>query len=288
MWEPLIASLPDGRRHLQHGPINLIVEAWGTREEVAAAHAQAEARFPDILPLLVTELSVLRRPVGATSPRGAVAQRMRWACLPFSDARFITPMAAVAGAVADEVLAAMTKGRRLTKVVVNNGGDIAFHLDEGESLSAGLIANDETLESAGHITVPAHRRGRGLATSGRGGRSHSLGIADAVTVLADTAAAADAAATLIANAVDCRTPAVRRAPAISLDPDSDLGERPVVVEVGPLDPAEIDRALAAGVACAELFRAQGLIEAAALSLRGTRRVVGDITPDIESTRSLSA
>ena len=67
---------------------------------------------------------------------------------------------------------------------------------------------------------------RGVATSGWRGRSFSLGIADAVTVLAATAAAADAAATIIANAVDLPGhPAIARRPASELEDDSDLGDR---------------------------------------------------------------
>jgi ApbE superfamily uncharacterized protein (UPF0280 family) len=115
---------------------------------------------------------------------------------------------------------------------------------------------------------------RGVATSGRGGRSFSLGIADAVTVLAATAADADAAATLIANEVQVDHPAIRRQPAIALDPDSDLGERPVTVAVGELEPAAIATALERGAGAAEAMRRNGLIEAACLWLRGECRVVG--------------
>ncbi len=116
---------------------------------------------------------------------------------------------------------------------------------------------------------------RGVATSGWRGRSFSLGVADAVTVLAASAALADAAATLIANAVDIPGhPAIRRTPACDLDPQSDLGERRVTVAVGPLTPDEIDRALALGAAEAELWRKRGLIEAAALRLGERTRLVG--------------
>jgi ApbE superfamily uncharacterized protein (UPF0280 family) len=56
--------LPDGRRlHLQHGPIDLIVEAWGDARAVAAAYQRAVARFPTILPELVAELTILRTPL---------------------------------------------------------------------------------------------------------------------------------------------------------------------------------------------------------------------------------
>jgi hypothetical protein len=110
---------------------------------------------------------------------------------------------------------------------------------------------------------------RGIATSGWRGRSFSLGIADAVTVLSDTAAMADAAATIIANAVDLPGhPNIERIPACELAPDSDLGERLVTQSVGVLCRDEIHDALSAGVRVAHSLRAEGLIRSAALNLQG--------------------
>ena len=132
MIGPQRGVLPDGRLHLQHGPIDLVIEAFGAESEVQAAYRQASDRFPDILPTLVSELAILRRPTGDAHPllQGPVARRMAEAVWPYRDV-YITPMAAVAGAVADEMLAALVKGRSLDKAYVNNGGDIAFHLSPG-------------------------------------------------------------------------------------------------------------------------------------------------------------
>lgn len=200
---------------------------------------------------------------------GSVAARMIAAVTPHAPV-FITPMAAVAGAVADGVLAALTEGRRLQRAYVNDGGDIAIWLTPGTEITA---AGGPAL--ADRIRVPAKSPVRGIATSGWRGRSHSLGIADAVTVLARTGAGADAAATLIANAVDLPGhPAIRRRPARELAPDSDLGDRLVTVDVGPLPPEGIAAALAAGRREAERMRARGLIEGAALWLGGRCEVVG--------------
>jgi ApbE superfamily uncharacterized protein (UPF0280 family) len=130
---------------------------------------------------------------------------------------------------------------------------------------------------AGRIAIRAEEPVRGIATSGWRGRSFSLGIADAVTVLARTGAEADAAATLIANAVDLPGhSSVARLPARDLAPDSDLGERQVTTGVGLLSPDEIDEALARGLAVADDFRRRGLIEAAALFLGGDIRLCGDV------------
>jgi len=268
------ARLADGRLHLNHGPIDLIIEAFGERAEIEAAYDQAWARFPSILPELTRELAILRRPMGQAMPdlAGPVAQRMAEAAWPFRS-RFITPMAAVAGAVAEEMLAALIAGRHLAKAYVNDGGDIALHLGPGERFTAGIVAELGAPAIAGQAEIRASDAVRGVATSGRGGRSFSLGIADAVTVLAQGAAAADAAATMIANAVDLDHPAVERRPAASLDPDSDLGDLPVTVEVGALSSGDVAAALDAGRERAMEYARAGLILAAMLQLRGERRIV---------------
>lgn len=272
--------LPDGRRlHLQHGPIDLIVEAWGEGDEVDKAYGQAVRRFETVLDELVAELPALRLPAGARPRRfaGSAARRMERAVAPLAEGgrRFLTPMAAVAGAVADEAMAALLAGRRLRKAYVNNGGDAALHLAPDEALTLAVAGTGEGL--ADRLAVRSVDAARGVATSGWRGRSFSLGIADAVTVLAPDAAAADAAATVIANAVDLPGhAAIRRRPACDLSPDSDLGARRVTVGVGPLSPAEVAQALDAGLAVAGALRGRGSITAAALFLDGAWRTTGDM------------
>lgn len=269
----IAVRLPDGRLHLQEGPIDLIIEAFGDAIEVERAYAQATQRFGSVLSGLVNELPALRQPVGAAAPQlqGPVARRMAEAVWPHR-AVYITPMAAVAGAVADEMLEALVRGRALDKAYVNDGGDIAIHLASGQQLRAGIVADLEAPQLSGFATLHHDRPVRGIATSGRGGRSFSLGIADSTTVLAATAAAADAAATLIANAVNVDTPAIRRQPACEIDPDSDLGELAVTIAVGELSPALVAEALDRGTLEARRLRLCGMIDSAALSLKGHWRI----------------
>jgi len=283
MSGPVAARTADGSRlHLQHGPIDLIIEAWGDAAEVADAYRRAWDRFRPLLDELVAELPVLRRPLDDTlpGPASSVGRRMAAAVVPFSD-RFITPMAAVAGAVADEVCAAMVAGSDLRRAYVNDGGDIALHLAPGTSFDVGLVPVPDRPAALGKVTVRADEPIRGVATSGRHGRSFSLGIADAVTVLAADAAGADAAATVIANAVDLPGhPAIERMPASELEPDNDLGSRPVTTDVGPLSHDEVARALAAGVDEAERLYADGRIVAVVLCLRD--QVAAVATPVLAS------
>jgi hypothetical protein len=274
---PRVDRLSEGRWRLRHGPIDLITEAFGCATAVQAAYAAATARFAFLLDELCEELPLLRArstPSGAR-PEGVVARRMADAVALFHEDRFITPMAAVAGAVAEEILGAVTAAAPLTRAYVNNGGDIALHLQPRQRFSIGMVASPDRPALFGRANIRGHDAVRGVATSGWRGRSFSLGIADTVTVLAPTAAVADAAATLIANAVDLPGhPAIARAPARSRDPQSDLGERLVTLDVGRLSVDEMEMALATGAAEAEHWREAGVIQAAALRLGERSRVVG--------------
>lgn len=276
MEQPVVQALTGGRLHFQHGPIDVVLKSFGTERAVADAYAAARERFHDILGELVGELGELRKPMDQPRVTGPVARRMVAACRPFADV-FVTPMAAVAGAVADELLASMLAAAPLTKAFVNDGGDIAVHLAPGETMRIGVAADfsrGAVPALNGNVIIAAEHGIGGIATSGRQGRSFSLGIADSVTILARDAAAADAAATLVGNAVNIEAPAVIRRPARALDPDSDLGDRLVTVEVGALNPAQIAQALAAGRARAEDYVRRGLIVAAAMTLQSCSEIVG--------------
>jgi hypothetical protein len=273
---PVIQKLAGERVHLSHGPIDVVLKAWGRVKEVRAAYGAAAARFPAILPELCAELAELRRPMHeAPTVEGPVARRMVEACRPFAGV-FVTPMAAVAGAVADELLAQMTAAAELERAFVNDGGDIAVRVAPGHALEigvAGAFSRGAAPTMNGTVRIDAACGVGGIATSGARGRSFSLGIADSVTVLARSGAAADVAATLIANAVDVDSAAIARRPACELDPDSDLRDLPVTVSVGELTAAEVEMALMRGAARASDCRRCGLVLDAALTLQGTTHVL---------------
>ena len=274
-----IRLLPDGRRlHLQDGPIDLIIEAVGAPALIHTAYRAAAARFRFVLDELCAELPALRT-AAAPEPRvfhSSVARRMEAAVAPYAGETFITPMAAVAGSVADEILEAMLTGAGdgLARVSVNNGGDIALHLAPGETTTLGLVGRPDRPAFFARANLTALDGIGGIATSGAPGRSFSLGVADAVTVLARNAAEADAAATIVANAVDLPGDSrVERRPARSLQPDSDLGDRLVTRKVAPLDPESIATALERGLAVARRLTEQRRIVAAALHLQGFTRIL---------------
>jgi ApbE superfamily uncharacterized protein (UPF0280 family) len=193
---------------------------------------------------------------------------------------FVTPMAAVAGSVAQALLPCLTQDG-VQKAYVNNGGDIGLYLQEGQIWHLGMVSDmqqalrsdvNSELISDGSFVIQHDMPVRGVATSGWRGRSFSMGIADSVTVLAQTAAQADVAATLIANAVNVHHSSVQRQAANSLRDDTDLGDRLVTVDVPRLPPALVDQALQLGLDCALAMQARGQVFAAFVCCQGQMAV----------------
>ncbi len=266
---PQINWLPDGKRlQMRHGPIDLIISADGEGQK--QAYRQAARAFDGLLGELAGELGLLRTAINDKSarPKGQVAINMWLAAKNLGAGKFTTPMIAVAGAVADQILEAMCDGTNLTRAYVNNGGDIALYLADGKQFEVGVCANPEIGSIASKVTILSSDNISGIATSGWHGRSHSLGIADAVTILAKTAAEADAAATLIANAVDFPGHvAISRRPANELSPDSDLGAKLVTTGVARLDYFDAQTAMENGKKLTQKLLDKGLIDAAYIVLQ---------------------
>jgi ApbE superfamily uncharacterized protein (UPF0280 family) len=268
------------RWHFQHGPIDLIIDVDADDAVREAAIEACFRQFQDVLPSLVAELSLLKQPAHRhAGVSGPVARRMLIACAPFAQERFLTPMAAVAGSVADHLRGAFERPG-VRRASINNGGDIALWLNAGMQYRVGIwsqverrVVPSESSPLDALFTIDHASPVRGIATSGWRGRSQSLGIADSVTVLAHSGAAADAAATLIGNAVNCNAPGIVREPAAQVKDDSDLGARLVTVDVPPLPATAIAIALAHGRTEAQRWVDRGLVYGAALFLQGRCEIV---------------
>ncbi len=252
-WQIQRAMLSGNRLHLQHGPINLVIKANGNSSSIKKAYGLASQRMEGMLQGLVDNLSTLREPL---NPRvelnidDVTSDHMISTARQFED-HFITPMAAVAGAVADKILSSMRNVKGLDSIYVNNGGDIALFIGHDKKMKIGIVPTLTAAEPLASIDITSGDKVRGIATSGWDGHSFSLGIADAVTVLAKNAAIADIVATLIANEVNCDSDCIDRVQALEIDPDSDLKEKLVTLKVGNLDENEISKALARGARFAQ-------------------------------------
>ncbi len=267
--------LQENRLHLHHGPIDIIAHVEAPDEIRKRLYESASKRLSTVLEELVSELDLLKLPWSKNhpEPRGSIARKMLNAVN--GSMRFITPMAAVAGAVAEEIMETMileansidTSLESIRRMYVNNGGDISFWLNSGDSFTIGVVENTETPELNTKVCLPYESPVRGVATSGWRGRSQSLGIADAVTVLASSSANADAAATLIANDVNAEYPGIVRKPACEVKDDSDLGMRLVTVDVPQLPERIISQALQCGAQTVRELISKEKINSAYLSLQ---------------------
>ena len=90
--QPLVNHLGDGRIQLRHGPIDLIIEAFGSPAEVELACQQATESFATVLSDLVAELSDLRKPhsTHAALFQGDIAMAMADVAEVFAVNRFVT------------------------------------------------------------------------------------------------------------------------------------------------------------------------------------------------------
>ena len=250
----------DNRLFLQHGPINIVLEAFGIDKNLA--YRNVKKYFETILDQLVLDLALLKKEVVLNRKfNNKISQSMQDATERFTPT-FITPMAAVAGSIADNILRVLINDTNLEKAYVNNGGDVSFYLNENQTMKSSLAAVPNMIAE-----IKYKDKSRGIATSGWRGKSFSRGVADSVTVLAENAAMADAAATMIANAVDIYNhPQIKKRPANEIYEDSDLKNLLVTVEVGNLTKSEIKKALKNGYQTAMQYVQKDLINTALIQL----------------------
>lgn len=179
----------------------------------------------------------------------------------------LTPMAAVAGTIADQVAEFLLE-RGMTKIIVNNGGDIAIRLTGDDGVTVGIREDVKAHDFSHVIRLGPERASWGVATSGLGGRSLTRGIASAASVIAPTASLADAAATAVANATFVRDVGVVQVDAERLAPDTDIPGIPVTCQVGSLREETPSLAVAQALLRAETMLQQGTILGAFVSVAG--------------------
>jgi len=230
----------------------------GILEEVAAAKKQLSLPAIDSDP-----------------PTGAGVPFKMWQATRMIGAEDLTSMATVAGAIGDAT-ADFLHSFGLSKTIVNNGGDIAIRLACGEFVNIGIQSDINNGEIAHSILVYGPTGIGGICTSGLGGRSFTRGIASAVTVLAKTAAIADAAATAIANATFIHHPNIVRRPADEFDPQTDLKGVEVTCGVGDLEEGFIAVCLKKALNYADTLADQGTIVGAVISIKGQTRLTKGI------------
>lgn len=260
-----VTLIKDGMALVSCGPLHMTVMV-SDKGTPRSALAKSGASFAlEILKQQAEWLPIIKKRVSNLSLSNAypeVVNKMIYASLCMND-RLFTPLAAVAGAASDMV-ADYVAGMGATKIIANNGGDIAIRLREGDTATIGLRLN---LTRPDYEYLALIDRDCGICTSGIGGRSFTLGVADGVTVISNEASMADAAATFLGNKAVVDSPEVKRVLAESIYPDTDLKGVEVTASVGILTEDEIETALAGGRTEAIRLMENGLIHGAVFSVK---------------------
>lgn len=269
----------------ENGPMRLVIRAWhhGVFQMDLAIQA-AEFSFT-CLKQVANHLQYLKK-TNSVLPKGeedSISMRMMESVRNIGD-KELTPMAAVAGSIADEV-ADWLFVRKTSKVIVDNGGDISIRLSGLERAKVGLRTDLNTGDISYIMELDARCSSWGVNTSGMGGRSFTRGIASAATVVAETSSKADAAATSIANACFSRDKNIVQVPARLIDPDTDIPDIPVTVSVGELNPETICIALKKSLEKAEDYIEKGFIHGALIAAGGYVVMTNHFNEHVASIRT---
>jgi ApbE superfamily uncharacterized protein (UPF0280 family) len=279
-YEQSIARIDKETVIAECGPMRLIIRAWKKgKPQIHLAHGAAEQSFM-YLERIARHRSELSRPIPVikTPPPDTLAIAMVQSANAVGDGD-LTPMAAVAGAIADAVADWLFE-RGMTKVIVDNGGDISIRLLENDTVTVGIRSDVNDRQISHIVCLDAGQLTYGVTTSGVGGRSFTRGIASAVTVLAATASVADAASTAIANACFVEDSRILQLPAENIDPNSDLGGTRVTIEVGPLSSEKKLKAIKNARKKAESLLQKGVIIGAFIALENQFVITDGMQPYI--------
>jgi ApbE superfamily uncharacterized protein (UPF0280 family) len=258
-YEQSIASIDSESVLAECGPMRLVIRAWNKKQPQIKLARQAAAESISYLERIARYRPLLSRPVPEIEelPEDELAHGMITSTRAIGD-KDLTPMAAVAGTIADAVANWLFE-REATRVIVDNGGDISVRLAEGEMVNVGVRPSIRSSKVSHVLRLDSRMQSWGVTTSGFGGRSFTRGIASAVTALAASASFADSASTAIANACSVEDENIQQLPAELIDPNTDLSGVPVTVKVGQLSRPQLLAAFDKALQRAKELVARGVI-----------------------------
>lgn len=258
---------------VDHGPITMAISASAQGSPLTDAAIMGAEEALRLLGELAKDMAIAKQPIRSLpldkdNEYPQILQRMVKAVRTLQEDDF-TPMAAVAGTFSDLVLEKVVAAGA-DRASVNNGGDIALYLNEG-TMRVGIV-QDLAQGTVTHvIPVQAGSGLYGIATSGFSGRSLTKGVASAVTILAERAALADAAATAVGNAANCQSPEVKRCSAQELDSLTDIYGHLVTKEIGHLTKENVQEALDNGYSRLIELRELGVAKGGVIFVQGEMR-----------------
>jgi ApbE superfamily uncharacterized protein (UPF0280 family) len=241
-------QLGPGKILLDYGPILMTIEASRQREPLTAAAIRGAETAVEELNALSSIQWKAKPPAHELSRDDSNPEvlNLMIAASQATGEPDITPMAAVAGSFAEKALE-RARQEGATRVIVNNGGDIALCMEpDSPPIRVGIVASLSDGRVTHYIDIRDEYGIGGIATSGFGGRSFTKGVASAVVALSSSSAQADACATIVANCTFTHHPDIVQVPAEILDPLTDIIGHRVTASVGKLDKESIEKAIKSG------------------------------------------
>jgi len=285
-----IREFEDGKVIVDRGPMLMSISASKAGAPIIPVALRGAKKALKVLDALTKFRDVIIKRVSdiaSVNHLPPVVRKMIRAAREFDDLT-VTPLISAAGAGADEVADFLYGVSEASKILANNGGDIAIRLRDGESARVG-IKTDLTEKGITHTLTVTRKSGiGGVATSGFGGRSFTRGVANAAVAVARNAILADVAATLIGNATNVESPRVARAPARSLFQSTDIPNLLVTTKVGDLETWEVEQALDRGMRQADVFEKRDLIIGAVVAVKNRIRISQSLARLIESVSDIVA
>ena len=264
-----VQVLLDGSVLVDYGPMHMFISVFENGKPLVQLAKEGASLAIQVLEDLARFLPVIKKKskeleIEKTFPD--VVRRMIEATKKMEEPD-LTPLAAVAGTASD-VVADFLFGKGGTKIIVDNGGDIAIRLREKGIATVGVKTEIDARYPTYLISIDSNMGIGGVATSGLGGRSFTKGIASAVTVLSGTASFSDTAATVIGNFTNVEDPNIVRNLAEEIYPDTDIAGEWVTLKVGKLSQEKIEEAVNRGLSKAYSIFQKGLIKGALIALQG--------------------
>jgi hypothetical protein len=264
-----IDVLSNGTVLVDYGPMHMFISAFENKKPLIKLAEEGAHFAMKVLEDLAKFLSVIKKKsqvLEIEEDFPDVIRRMIEATKKMEEPD-LTPLAAVAGTASD-VVADFMFSRGGTKIIVDNGGDIAIRLREGEVARVGIKTEIDAKQPTYLISIDSTMGIGGVATSGLGGRSFTKGIASAATLISEAASFSDAAATVIGNFTNIEDQEVSRSLAEKIYPDTDIAGEWITVKVGRLCEEKIEKALTNGLSKANSICEKGLIKGAFIALQG--------------------
>jgi len=274
-----IQTFSNGSVLVDYGPMRMFISVFEDGKSLGTLAREGAHLAIRVLEDLAGFLPVIKKRsqgLGVERKFPDVVQRMIEATKRMGEPD-LTPLAAVAGTASD-VVADFIFDQGGTKVIVDNGGDIAIRLREGEVAKVGVKTDIHASRPSYLISIDSTMGIGGVATSGLGGRSFTKGIASAATVLSKSAAFADAAATVIGNFTNVDDARIRRSLAERIYPDTDIVGEWVTTEVRGLSPEKIEEALTNGLTKAYSIGKKGLMKGALIAVKNRVAWTDSLSP----------